>query len=112
MKAQSLRILPLFLIALLVASGLLAALPGQAHAAKVTYRVTVMDPRTPFDRMEPGANNESPVSTTVIINNEAQPPAISSNDGTTFNLVVDTKLKWANCERLASTRAMARGCSM
>jgi hypothetical protein len=93
MKARSLKILPLFLIALLVASGLVVVLPGQAHAAKVTYRVTVMDPRTSWDRMEPALNNESPVSTTVLINNEAQPPAISSNDGTTFNLVVDTKLK-------------------
>jgi hypothetical protein len=93
MKAQPLKILPLFLIALLVASGLLAVLPGQAHAAKITYRVTVMNPNTPFDRMKPGLNNESPVSTTVIINNESQPPAISTNEGLTFDLEVNTKLK-------------------
>jgi hypothetical protein len=93
MKARLLKILPLFLIAALVASGLLAVLPGQAHAAKVTYKVTVMDPRSPFERMEPGVNNESPSSTITLINNEDQPPAIASNDGLTFNLVVDTKLK-------------------
>jgi hypothetical protein len=95
-KARSLNILPLFLIALLVAGGLLAVLPGQAHAAKITYKVMVMDPRTPWDRMNPGVNtqnNESPQSTITLINNESQPPAVEANEGTTFDLVVDTKLK-------------------
>jgi hypothetical protein len=93
MKARSPKILPLFLIAFLVASGLLAVFPGQAHAAKITYKVMIMDPGTPWSRDLPGVNNESPVSTIVLINGESQPPAIEANEGLTFNLVVDTKLK-------------------
>ena len=97
MKSRLLKIVPLFLIALLVAGGVLAGLPGEAEAAKkVTYRVRLMDPGTPWDRLEPRVNmqnNESPQATIVLINNESQPPALASNEGTTFDLVVDTKLK-------------------
>jgi hypothetical protein len=96
MKARLLKILPLFLIAPLVASGLLAVLPGQAHAAKMTYKVMVMNLATSWDRLQPSVNagnNESSQSTVVLINNESQPPAIEDNEGTTFDLVADTKLK-------------------
>jgi len=97
MKARLLKILPLFLIAALVAGGVLAGLPGKAEAAKkITYKVMVMDPRTPWDRLKPTENkqnNESPQSTITLINNQDQPPAIEANEGTTFDLVVDTKLK-------------------
>jgi hypothetical protein len=93
MKAQLQKILPLFLIALLLASGVFAGLPGKVEAAKVTYRVTVVGASTPWDRMEPTLNNESPVSSVNIINENPQPFAMNANEGTTYNLVVDTKLK-------------------
>jgi hypothetical protein len=93
MKARLLKILPLFLVALLVASGVFAGLPGKVEAAKVTYKVGVMNPGTPWDRMNPAVNNESPVSTIVLVNSNKQPTAIGSNEGTTYDLVVDTKLK-------------------
>jgi hypothetical protein len=63
------------------------------EAAKVTYKVGVMNPGTPWDRMNPTVNNESPVSTNVLVNSNEQPTAIGANEGTTYDLVVDTKLK-------------------
>jgi len=93
MKARLSRILPLFLIALLLASGVFAGLPGKAEAAKVTYRVTVVGSNTSWSRDLPAVNNESPVSSINLINENAQPPAFNANEGTTYLLEVNTKLK-------------------
>jgi hypothetical protein len=53
----------------------------------------VMDKGTRWDRMNPGVNNESPTVTLGSNNLAPAEPNIGAGEGTTFLLVVDTKLK-------------------
>jgi hypothetical protein len=97
MKARLLKIVPLFLIAALVAGGVLAGVPGGAEAARKTiYNVEILDTDTLWTLTDPAANNESPAVWVLSINKEA--PAspgsvITANEGITFQLGVKHKAK-------------------
>jgi hypothetical protein len=96
MKARSLKILPLFLIAALVAGGVLAGVPGGAEAKtkKTLYDVEILDTSTPWIPTDAEVNNESPsVGVGSLNDGEPGPAIISANEGITFQMEVTEKLK-------------------
>ena len=95
MKGRGAKGLVFFLVAALVAGGVLAGLPGGAEAAKSTiYDVEILNTDNGWDVTDPTANNESP-SISVASMNKGAPgePVVTANEGITFQMEVTGKAK-------------------
>src|SRR4030043_389769 len=92
MKERILKIgVTLFLVAVLVLAGVLASHPGKSEAAaKTTYNVVVQ--------------KGSPLVSLASINDGAPAPQTGTNEGITFQLQVEAKLK---TEKVKSTGGKA-----
>ena len=84
-----------FLVAALVAGGVLVGVPGGAEAAKSTiYDVEILDTGNGWDVKNPTANNESPSIAFSSINKGAPGEAVvTANEGITFQMEVKGKAK-------------------
>jgi hypothetical protein len=90
------RLLIFFVIATVVCSGVLVVFPTNSSAATtVKYNVVILDTSTPFDVSKPTENNESPIVSyqSARSSKDIPAPTISSQEGITFQMLVDKKAK-------------------